>query len=84
MKKKLFIIVPYGIKWNQFDESHKFIQENKPKFLHWAKDFMKNIVSKVKDPSFISETMLRSILGAEIGEGVKQLPDMIDKILPHK
>lgn len=43
---------------------------------------MENIVSKMKDPSFISEMILRGILGTEIAEGVKHLPEVLDKILP--
>ncbi|MGK7930651.1 MAG: hypothetical protein AB4041_04365 [Microcystaceae cyanobacterium] len=70
--------------WSQLDESHEVIRENKPKFLQLAQDVMKNIVSKIKDPSFLAETALRAILGTEIGEGVKQLPDIIDKFLPPK
>jgi hypothetical protein len=68
--------------WNQLDENNEFIQENKPKFLQWTKDFMNNIVSKIKDPNFMSETILRGILGAEIGAGMKHLPEIVEKILP--
>ncbi|MDJ0579522.1 hypothetical protein [Crocosphaera sp.] len=69
--------------WSQLDDNEEVIKENKSKFLQFATDFMNNIVSKMKDPIFISENLMRTLISSEVGEMAKKLPEFIDKINPH-
>ncbi|MGK7956212.1 MAG: hypothetical protein AB4063_13335 [Crocosphaera sp.] len=69
--------------WSQLDDNEEVIKENKSKFLQFATDFMSNIVSKMKDPIFISENLMRTLISSEVGEIAKKLPEFIDKINPN-
>ncbi|MGK7960527.1 hypothetical protein [Crocosphaera sp.] len=69
--------------WSQLNDDDQGFQENRKKFLEFTKDFMNNIVSRIKDPTFISENLVRTLISAEVGEMVKKLPEFIDKINPN-